>query len=91
MILDEEDMREIILDRRPAGYQFVMQALEIEGLPNWHLSFVASGNTSQRIEDNNQIIEVFRSQYWPGETLCDHLEFALKYDGANPSKCGPKD
>lgn len=27
--------------------------------------------------------EVFRGQYWPGETIGDHLEFALKYDGVN--------
>jgi hypothetical protein len=27
--------------------------------------------------------EVYRPQYWPGETVGDHLEFALKYDGVN--------
>lgn len=27
--------------------------------------------------------EVFRTQYWPEETVGDHLEVALKYDGVN--------
>jgi hypothetical protein len=29
------------------------------------------------------IEEVYPSKYWPGHTLGDHLEFALKYDGTN--------
>ncbi|MFH1076884.1 MAG: Fic family protein [Pseudomonadota bacterium] len=29
------------------------------------------------------IEEVYPFKYWPGETLGDHLEFALKYDGTN--------
>ena len=26
---------------------------------------------------------MYPAKYWPGETLGDHLEFALKYDGTN--------
>lgn len=77
-------MNKIILESKPAGYIFVLKFLKIEGLPNWHQSYVAHGNTSKRIIKEKQIIEVFRAQYWPGETLCAHLEFALKYDGVNP-------
>lgn len=29
--------------------------------------------------------EIYPSKYWPGDTLGDHLEFALKYDGTNLS------
>ncbi len=29
--------------------------------------------------------EVYPPKYWPGDTLGDHLEFALKYDGTNPA------
>jgi len=29
------------------------------------------------------IEEVYPPKYWPGDTLGDHLEFALKYDGTN--------
>jgi len=27
--------------------------------------------------------EVYPVRYWPGDATCDHLEFALKYDGVN--------
>ena len=77
-------MRERILESRAAGYQFLMESLGIEGLANWHQSFVAHGNSSQRMMEDSQVIEIFRSQYWPGDTICEHLEFALKYDGVNP-------
>ena len=76
-------MKETILESQPAGYLFVLKSLGIEGLPNWHQSFVAHGNSSQRIMEDDHVIEVFRSQYWPGDTLCAQLEFALKYDGVN--------
>jgi hypothetical protein len=29
------------------------------------------------------IEEIYPPKYWPGDTLGDHLEFALKYDGTN--------
>ena len=77
-------MRETILESRAAGYQFLLQSLGIKGLPNWHQSFVAYGNSSQCMMADGQVIEVFRSQYWPGDTIGEHLEFALKYDGVNP-------
>ena len=37
-----------------------------------------------RIDSIGGVIEeVYPSKYWPGDTLGDHLEFALKYDGTN--------
>ena len=37
-----------------------------------------------RIDSSGGVIEeVYPSKYWPGDTLGDHLEFALKYDGTN--------
>ena len=57
MILDEEIMRETILESRPAGYQFLTESLGIEGLANWHQSFVAYGNSSQRMLEEGQVIE----------------------------------
>lgn len=77
-------MNETILESRPAGYLFVLKSLGIEGIPNWHQSFVANDNGSERVVKDGKVIEVFRAQYWPGDGLCDQLEFALKYDGVNP-------
>ena len=37
-----------------------------------------------RIDSTEGVIEeVYPAKYWPGNTLGDHLEFALKYDGTN--------
>jgi hypothetical protein len=37
-----------------------------------------------RIDSNEGVIEeVYTARYWPGDSLGDHLEFALKYDGTN--------
>lgn len=41
-----------------------------------------TGTNSSKIQDGF-VDEVYRPQYWPGETVGDHLEFALKYDGVN--------
>ena len=41
-----------------------------------------TGTNSSKIQDGF-VDEVYRPQYWPGETVGDHLEFSLKYDGVN--------
>jgi hypothetical protein len=51
--------------------------------PNWHESFVAAVVTRRVESVNAHIREVYPSHYWPGDSLGDHLEFALKYDGVN--------
>lgn len=72
-----------VSDHRPAGYAFLLEKLGIVGIPNWHRSLVSTtGMYFSKIQDG-YIDEVFRSQYWPGDTIGDHLEFALKYDGIN--------
>ncbi|RFU93798.1 hypothetical protein DYP60_12840 [Sphaerochaeta halotolerans] len=72
-----------VFDQRLAGYAYLIEKLAIVGIPNWHRSTVSTtGTQSIRIRDG-YVDEVFRTQYWPGETLGDHLEFALKYDGVN--------
>ena len=72
-----------VSDHRPAGYAFLLEKLGIVGIPNWHRSLVSTtGMYFTKIQDGYRD-EVFRSQYWPGDTIGDHLEFALKYDGIN--------
>lgn len=68
---------------RPAGYQALIARFNLDVIPNWHQSYVAGGNT-HRVKINEGVTEeTYSSSYWPGDTLCDHLEFALKYDGTN--------
>ncbi len=68
---------------RPVGYTWLLEKFEVPGVPNWHRSSVSTTAThSEKIQDGF-VDEVFRTQYWPGDTVGDHLEFALKYDGVN--------
>ncbi len=76
-------MKTTVSDLRPAGYAYLMEKFALEGMPNWHRSSVSlTGTHSSRIQDGF-VDEVFRVQYWPGEKVGAHLEFALKYDGVN--------
>lgn len=70
-------------DHRLAGYAYVLEKLAITGIPNWHKSTVATSGTHSVARQDGFVDEVFRAQYWPGETIGAHLEFALKYDGVN--------
>lgn len=68
---------------RPAGYQALTERFKLDVIPNWHISYVSQSNTRRVETRDRQTIETFPSTYWPGEKPCDHLEFALKYDGTN--------
>jgi hypothetical protein len=77
-----EDSQDIST-RRPAGYAALIGRYNLDVIPNWHSSFVAATGT-HRIDITGGVVEeVYPSKYWPGDTLGDHLEFALKYDGTN--------
>jgi len=59
--------------------------LDLNVIPNWHMSLVAATST-HRIDATGDIVrETYPEVYWPGNSVGDHLEFALKYDGTNLS------
>jgi hypothetical protein len=68
---------------RPAGYAALIEQYGLDVIPNWHRSFVVTSGTHRVYSTGGVIEEVYPSKYWPGNTLGDHLEFALKYDGTN--------
>lgn len=72
-----------ISDDRLAGYAYLLEKLAIAGIPNWHRSTVSAKGTHSVTMQDGFVDEVFRTQYWPGESVGSHLEFALKYDGVN--------
>ena len=72
-----------VSDHQPAGYAYLFEMLGIVGIPNWHRSMISSSGVHFSKMQDGFVDEMFRSQYWPGETIGDHLEFALKYDGVN--------
>ncbi len=68
---------------RLAGYAELIERYNINVIPNWHKSLVIASGI-HRIDSSEGVIEeIYPSKYWPGSTLGDHLEFALKYDGTN--------
>ena len=68
---------------RLAGYAALIDRYGLDVIPNWHRSLVTTSGI-HRIDSSGGIVEeVYPSKYWPGDTLGDHLEFALKYDGTN--------
>jgi hypothetical protein len=68
---------------RPAGYTWLLEKLGLTGIPNWHRSSVSRSGAQYTKFHADHVEQVFRVQYWPGEKIVDHLEFALKYDGVN--------
>jgi len=66
-----------------AGYAALIERYELNVIPNWHTSLVATGGMHRVTSREGVVEEIYPSKYWPGDTLGDHLEFALKYDGIN--------
>ncbi|MBU0505720.1 Fic family protein, partial [bacterium] len=70
-------------DKKPAGYEELILRYNLLVIPNWHHSFVSTGAQHKIYQDSGVVFETYPSKYWPGETVGDHLEFAIKYDGIN--------
>ncbi len=70
---------------RPAGYTWLLSRLGLTAMPNRHSSSVAeTGGRRQKVQ-GGRVEDIYSLQYWPGEKIGDHLEFALKYDGVSLS------
>jgi Fic family protein len=86
IIFPEEAMAENDHHRstdRLAGYAELVERYDLDIISNWHKSLVATSGI-RRVDSSGGIVEeVYPPKYWPGDTLGDHLEFALKYDGTN--------
>ncbi|MDY6823247.1 MAG: hypothetical protein SWH68_05540 [Thermodesulfobacteriota bacterium] len=67
---------------RLAGYAFLIEQYDLSALPNWHSSSVSPTGTLRSTIQDGQVESVYPQSYWPGDGTGDHLEFALKYDGA---------
>ncbi|MBD3239868.1 MAG: cell filamentation protein Fic [Chitinivibrionales bacterium] len=50
-------------------------------MPHWHMSRVAVSGVHRIMHRDGLTEEIYPPSYWPGDTVGDHLEFALKYDG----------
>lgn len=68
---------------RLAGYAALVQRYGLATLSHWRVSAVASTSVHQTQIQDETTFELYPSRYWPGDSLGDHLAFALKYDGVN--------
>lgn len=68
---------------RPAGYAFLVEKYRLQIVRNWHTSEVTSTGAYRSTIHEGHVESVYPLSYWPGESVGDHLEFALKYDGIN--------
>jgi len=68
---------------RLAGYEALNEIYGLDVIPNWHRSLVTTSGIHRIASTGGVVEEVYPAKYWPGDTLGDHLEFALKYDGTN--------
>lgn len=68
---------------RLAGYAYLLNKYQFNAISNWHISYVSQSSTLKANFKDGITEEIYPSAYWPGESTCDHLEFAIKYDGIN--------
>ncbi|SFV50811.1 Filamentation induced by cAMP protein Fic [hydrothermal vent metagenome] len=69
---------------KAVGYEALIKQFHIDTIPNWHCSFVALDSHTHKVEQKGNIIhEIYPKKYMIDETIMNHLEFALKYDGVN--------
>ena len=78
-------MKTNVLETRPAGYAWLLNRFGLTAMPNSHTSFVATTGGRQQNVQGGRVEDIYTRQYWPGEKIGDHLEFALKYDGVSLS------
>ncbi|NOY68103.1 MAG: cell filamentation protein Fic [Deltaproteobacteria bacterium] len=86
MVFPEEAMVEndqVKSNERPAGYAEIIERYDLDVISNWHRTLVTTSGIHRIGSSGDTVEEVYPPKYWPGDTLGDHLEFALKYDGTN--------
>ncbi len=67
-----------------AGYRFLTDKYKMRHIPHWRSSFVSDAKRGRHsVTEDNVREEFYPARNWPGERACDHLEFAIKYDGIN--------
>jgi hypothetical protein len=71
--------------RRPAGYTHLVDRYGLDVISNWHRSYVSAAGIHRVETVDDAVEETFTPGYWPGDSLGEQLEFALKYDGVNLS------
>jgi Fic/DOC family len=65
----------------PVGYLWLAEKFSLRAIPPPQQSFVVEKGRRQTILSPHQVTEYYLKSYWPGDSIFDHLEFALKHEG----------
>ena len=67
----------------PVGYAKVIREHDLAVLPPRRVSFISPVGGKRIHEVDGRTLTVYPASYAPGDGLCHHLEFALKYEGTS--------
>ncbi len=67
----------------PAGYLYILHEWQILSIPHWHESAVGRSIAEVHQLADGRRRDVYRSRSWPGDSIIEHLHFAIKYDGVH--------
>jgi len=65
------------------GYGALLERYHLNPLPHWCVSQIAFKGDRKTVVAPDLTTETYPARYAPGDSLGDHLEFALKYEGIN--------
>ena len=68
---------------KPVGYAALVERYRLNSLPHWCSSRITPKGERKTVLAPDLTQEEYPVRYDPGDTLGDHLEFALKYEGVN--------
>jgi len=70
-------------DLKPAGWSELVRRYSLDILPHYSQSFISLKGRKKTVIDAHRKTEIYTKNYDPGDTLGNHLTFALKFEGLN--------
>lgn len=70
-------------DLKPAGWSELVRRYSLDVLPHYSQSFISLKGRRKTVIDVHRKTEIYTKNYDPGDTLGNHLTFALKFEGLN--------
>ena len=65
------------------GYGALLERSRLNPLPHWCVSYITPKGERKTVVAPDLTTEIYPARYDPGDSVGDHLEFALKYEGVN--------
>jgi len=70
-------------DLKPVGWSELVRRYSLDVLPHYSQSFISLKGRRKTVIDVHRKTEIYTKNYDPGDTLGNHLTFALKFEGLN--------